>query len=86
MKPALFATVYRDDEAEGGKAALDKYCQANCGRPLGIVGKIQAMMAGPDLEAGAEHILLRIVAVEPSVFEEQSAGVAELARVRVARG
>jgi alkanesulfonate monooxygenase SsuD/methylene tetrahydromethanopterin reductase-like flavin-dependent oxidoreductase (luciferase family) len=86
VTPALFATVYVDDDAVRGRAALERYCQATYGQPLDVIGGIQVMMTGPDLadrigrflDAGARHVQLRIAALEPSVFEDQLAGVAEL--------
>lgn len=86
VKPALFATVHLDDDAERGRAALEEYCAANYRMPLDEVGKIQVMMTGPDVagqlgrffDAGAEDVLIRIAAVAPADFEDQLAGVAEL--------
>lgn len=84
--PALFATVYLDDDAERGQAALQAYCEATYHMPLEAIGKIQVMMTGPDIagqigryrDAGAEEILIRIAAVEPADFDRQLAGAAEL--------
>lgn len=86
VTPALFATVFVDDDARRGAKALDDYCQSTYRMPLESVARIQVMMTGPDIaaqlgqfaEAGARHILLRIAAVDPATFDEQLAAVAEL--------
>lgn len=79
VAPALFATVYLDDDTERGERALDAYCRATYGQPLDVIGRIQLMLTGPDLRnrlrtfaaAGARTILLRIAAVEPEVVSQQ---------------
>ncbi|SFK14320.1 MULTISPECIES: LLM class flavin-dependent oxidoreductase [Amycolatopsis] len=89
VTPALFATVYLDDDAERGTRALDEYCRAVYARPLDFVGRIQAMLTGPDLatqlarfaEAGAGHVLLRIAAVDPGTYAGQLEMAAELLSV-----
>jgi alkanesulfonate monooxygenase SsuD/methylene tetrahydromethanopterin reductase-like flavin-dependent oxidoreductase (luciferase family) len=86
VTPALFATVFVDDDVPRGREALERYCQANYQLPLDVVGQIQVMMTGPELvaqlaryvDAGARHVLLRIAAVEPDVFAAQLDLVAEL--------
>ncbi|MEV3963123.1 LLM class flavin-dependent oxidoreductase [Nocardia sp. NPDC050193] len=86
VTPALFATVFVDDDAQRGAKALDDYCQATYRMPLESVAQIQVMMTGPDVparlgrfvEAGARQILLRIGAVDPTTFTEQLARVAEI--------
>ncbi|KAA9157087.1 LLM class flavin-dependent oxidoreductase [Amycolatopsis acidicola] len=89
VTPALFATVFVDDDAERGRKALDEYCRATYARPLDVIGRIQVMLTGEDLltrlgqfaAAGAEHVLLRIAAVDPALVAEQLAKVAELVPV-----
>lgn len=86
ITPALFATVYLDDDAERGTAALDAYCRATYRRPLDVIGKIQVMLTGPDVltqlgrfaDAGAGHVLLRIAAIDPGVFAEQLEKVVDM--------
>jgi alkanesulfonate monooxygenase SsuD/methylene tetrahydromethanopterin reductase-like flavin-dependent oxidoreductase (luciferase family) len=86
VTPALFATVYLDDDVERGTQALDAYCRATYERPLDVIGKIQVMLTGPDAltslvrfaEAGARHVLLRIAAVEPGAVAGQLAKAADL--------
>ncbi|MGW0179874.1 LLM class flavin-dependent oxidoreductase [Nocardia sp. NPDC003345] len=89
VTPALFATVFVDDDARRGAKALDEYCRATYQMPLESVSRIQVMMTGPDLparlarfvEAGARHILLRIGAVVSATFTEQLVEVGELLSV-----
>ncbi|MEV0045801.1 LLM class flavin-dependent oxidoreductase [Nocardia rhamnosiphila] len=86
VTPALFATVFVDDDAQRGAKALDEYCRATYRMPLEAVEQIQVMMTGPDIaaqlerfvEAGARHCLLRIAAVDSATFTEQLAGVSEI--------
>jgi alkanesulfonate monooxygenase SsuD/methylene tetrahydromethanopterin reductase-like flavin-dependent oxidoreductase (luciferase family) len=90
LTPALFATVYVDDDAERGRAALDDYCLATYGRPFDWVGKIQVMVTGSRekvaaqlnryVEAGARHIVIRIAAIDPGTFAAQLAVVEQLLR------
>jgi probable F420-dependent oxidoreductase len=84
--PALFATVYLDDDAARGRRALEAYCQATYGAPLDWVAGIQVMLTGSDVvgglgrfvAAGARHVLLRIAAVDPVEFTEQLDALGEL--------
>ncbi|MGW1743762.1 LLM class flavin-dependent oxidoreductase [Nocardia sp. NPDC001965] len=86
VTPALFATLFVDDDAQRGAKALDDYCRATYRMPLESVAQIQVMMTGPDVpaqlgrfvEAGARHILLRIGAVDPATFAEQLVRIAEI--------
>jgi alkanesulfonate monooxygenase SsuD/methylene tetrahydromethanopterin reductase-like flavin-dependent oxidoreductase (luciferase family) len=86
VTPALFATVFLDDDVERGTKALDEYCLATYGKPLDVIGKIQVMLTGPDiltqlgrfLDAGARHVLLRIAAVNSATYDDQLDKVAEL--------
>ncbi|MEU6562724.1 LLM class flavin-dependent oxidoreductase [Nocardia nova] len=86
VTPALFATVFVDDDARRGSKALDDYCRATYRMPLETVAGIQLMMTGPDIpaqlerfaDAGARHILLRIGALDPGTFAAQLARLAEL--------
>ncbi|NKQ56669.1 LLM class flavin-dependent oxidoreductase [Amycolatopsis sp. K13G38] len=89
VTPALFATIFVDDDAERGMKALDAYCQATYRLPLDTVGQIQVMLTGPDLltqlgrfvDAGARHVLLRIAAVDPDTFADQLAKAGALLSV-----
>lgn len=73
ITPALFATIFVDDDPERGRRALDRYCQVTYRMPLETVGAIQMMLTGPapciaaELAryAGARHILLRCSAQAP---------------------
>ncbi|TNC29550.1 LLM class flavin-dependent oxidoreductase [Amycolatopsis alkalitolerans] len=84
VTPALFATVYLDDDIERGTARLDSYCRDTYNRPLDVIGTIQVMLTGPDVRAqlarfaGAEHVLLRIAASDPATFEEQLEKVVDM--------
>ncbi|AHH18330.1 luciferase-like monooxygenase [Nocardia nova SH22a] len=86
VTPALFATLFVDDDKERGAKALDDYCRATYRMPLEAVAGIQLMMTGPDIpaqlqrfaDAGARHILLRIGALDPGTFAAQLARLAEL--------
>lgn len=84
VTPALFATVYLDDDVERGTAALDAYCQATYRQPLDVIGKIQVMLTGPGVLAelgrfaDAEHVLLRIAAIDPGEFGKQLEKVVDL--------
>lgn len=88
ITPALFATVFIDDDAERGRAALADYCEANYRMPLEQVGQIQVMMTGSAdavaaqlnryVEAGARHVLIRIAAITPDSFGTQLERVTEL--------
>lgn len=55
---------------ERGTRALDAYCQTTYRLPLDVVGKIQVMLAGPD-----------VAAVDADAFAGQLAKVAELVSV-----
>jgi alkanesulfonate monooxygenase SsuD/methylene tetrahydromethanopterin reductase-like flavin-dependent oxidoreductase (luciferase family) len=86
--PALFATVFVDDDVDRGRRALDVYCQATYRMPLEQVERIQVFITGSmaDVEAGlvryvdagAAHVLLRIAAVDPVTFTDQLAHLATL--------
>lgn len=89
IAPALFATLFVDDDAQRGAKALDDYCRTTYRMPWEAVAQIQVMMTGPDIpaqlgrfvEAGARHILLRLGAVGSATFAEQLARVAEILSV-----
>ncbi|MBB5918455.1 alkanesulfonate monooxygenase SsuD/methylene tetrahydromethanopterin reductase-like flavin-dependent oxidoreductase (luciferase family) [Nocardia transvalensis] len=88
ITPALFATVYIDDDADRGRSALEEYCQATYNMPLEAVGTIQVMITGSAehvaaqldryVKAGARHLLIRIAAVGPESFADQLDRVAAL--------
>ena len=86
ITPALYATVYIDDDHERGVAALDRFCRAGYLRPYEEVSRIQVMCTGPDVAAqlwefvaaGAEHVIIRIGALEPDVIAEQLTAAAGL--------
>ncbi|MFI5608715.1 LLM class flavin-dependent oxidoreductase [Amycolatopsis sp. NPDC051903] len=84
--PALFATVYVDDDADRGRAVLEDYAQGTYQRPLSVIGGIQTMLTGPApvvaaglrAYADADHVLIRIGAIDPSAVAEQLPRVAEV--------
>ncbi|QRP47028.1 LLM class flavin-dependent oxidoreductase [Amycolatopsis sp. FDAARGOS 1241] len=86
--PALFATVYVDDDAGRGTAVLEEYAKGTYQRPLSVVGGIQTMLTGPApvvaaglhayADAGADHVLIRIGAIDPSTVAEQLPRIAEI--------
>jgi alkanesulfonate monooxygenase SsuD/methylene tetrahydromethanopterin reductase-like flavin-dependent oxidoreductase (luciferase family) len=86
ITPALYATVYIDDDQERGVAALDRFCRAGYLRPYDEVSRIQVMCTGPDVAAqlgtfvaaGVEHIIIRIGALEPDVIAGQLTAAAGL--------
>ncbi|MCC3314462.1 LLM class flavin-dependent oxidoreductase [Nocardia africana] len=90
ITPALFATVYLSDDPGEGRAALDRYAQATYRMPVETVETIQVLMTGTTehvaaqldryIAAGAEHILLRIAALDPSEFAGQLALMKPLLR------
>ncbi|WP_275106921.1 LLM class flavin-dependent oxidoreductase [Nocardia terpenica] len=81
LTPALFATIVVDDDPDRARAILRDYAETTYRMPLERIEQIQVMIAGPAediasqleryVEAGAEHILLRIAAVDPVVFTTQ---------------
>jgi alkanesulfonate monooxygenase SsuD/methylene tetrahydromethanopterin reductase-like flavin-dependent oxidoreductase (luciferase family) len=90
--PALFATVYIDDDPAHGRTALDDYCQATYRMPVEQIERIQVLMTGPPddvaaqlnryIDAGASHLLIRIAAVSPDSFASQFDKVTELIRAQ----
>lgn len=88
ITPALFATVYLSDDAQDGRAALDRYAQATYRMPVETVETIQVLLTGTAehvaaqlhryIDAGAEHILLRIAALDPTEFTGQLAQIESL--------
>ncbi|MGV9676673.1 LLM class flavin-dependent oxidoreductase [Nocardia sp. NPDC003482] len=81
VTPALFATVYVDDDPERGRAGLRDYAETNYALPLETVERIQVLITGsPEsvaaqlrryIDAGARHILLRIAAIDPALYATQ---------------
>ncbi|NKY87458.1 LLM class flavin-dependent oxidoreductase [Nocardia veterana] len=90
VTPALFATVYVSDDPEVGLSALERYTRATYAMPVETVEAIQVLLTGtPEYlaaqldryaRAGAEHILLRIAALDPTEFTGQLARLAGLLR------
>ncbi|OXR44282.1 Phthiodiolone/phenolphthiodiolone dimycocerosates ketoreductase [Nocardia cerradoensis] len=90
ITPALFATVYLSDDPHAGRAALDRYTQATYRMPVDTVETIQVLLTGTAehvvaqldryIDAGAEHILLRIAALDPAEFTDQLALTESLLR------
>ena len=81
ITPALFATVYIDDDPIRGRAALDEYCRATYRMPVEQVEQIQFLITGSAKDiatqlnnytaAGSRHLLIRIAAVRPDAFTAQ---------------
>ncbi|MBV9846480.1 MAG: LLM class flavin-dependent oxidoreductase [Kutzneria sp.] len=88
VTPALYATVHVDDDVERGRRELDRYCRANYRMHLDAVGAVQVMMAGSldsvaaqlrrYTDAGAQHVLIRVAAIEPETFTSQLSAAAPL--------
>jgi alkanesulfonate monooxygenase SsuD/methylene tetrahydromethanopterin reductase-like flavin-dependent oxidoreductase (luciferase family) len=87
---ALFATVLITGDVETGQRALAEYTQNNYGVPLEIAKTIQLLIAGPEetvreqldqyIAAGAEHIVIRIAALDIKTQKDQLGRIAELTR------
>ena len=96
VTPALFVTVLVADDVAEGERQLDVYCRTTYGRPYEAVRTIQAMVAGPAervaatlaryVEAGAEHLVLRIATPSLDTQLDQLKLIAELARPLAAGG
>jgi alkanesulfonate monooxygenase SsuD/methylene tetrahydromethanopterin reductase-like flavin-dependent oxidoreductase (luciferase family) len=88
ITPAPFATVFVDDDVARGRRALDEFCLATYRMSVERVERIQVLITGSPGEvsatldryvtAGAEHVLVRIAAVDPGSFADQLARVAAL--------
>ena len=87
--PALFVTVALDDDEARAGERLDAYCRTIYGRPAGVVGGIQAMLAGPAdtvaaglgryVDAGARHLVIRPAALDRDDHARQLDRLAEVA-------
>ncbi|WP_216675882.1 LLM class flavin-dependent oxidoreductase [Nocardia terpenica] len=81
LTPALFATIVVDDDPDRARAVMRDYAETTYRMPLERIEQIQVMIAGSAedvasrlnryVEAGAEHILLRIAAIDPITFAAQ---------------
>lgn len=81
--PGLYATVCLDEDAERGRGRLRVAIERYYGAPLEAVESLQAIVAGSGREvaawlggyaaAGAEHVVIRLIA------DDQRAGLEELA-------
>lgn len=81
VTPALFVTVLITDDADGGRAALDRFATKSYGFGLDLVEQIQAFAAGPVdivagtlrryIDAGARHLVCRIGVLDPDRFGDQ---------------
>ncbi|WP_218026981.1 LLM class flavin-dependent oxidoreductase [Nocardia vaccinii] len=88
ITPALFATVYIDEDPARGRATLDDYCQTTYRMPVEQVEQIQVLMTGSAndvatqlnryITAGARHLLIRIAAVSPESFTTQFDRITDL--------
>jgi alkanesulfonate monooxygenase SsuD/methylene tetrahydromethanopterin reductase-like flavin-dependent oxidoreductase (luciferase family) len=81
----LFATILVTDTVERGRSELERYCQAIYKQPLAAIETIQTMIAGPPeyiedqidayRSAGANHIMIRVGALERSDHLERISDV-----------
>lgn len=81
VMPALFVTVLVTQDADGGRAALDRFATNTYGFGIDIVEQIQTFAAGtPDavaarlasfIDAGAGHLVCRVGVLGPDGFVEQ---------------
>lgn len=88
VTPALMATVLVEPDPARARARLEAYCQAFYSAPLTLVESIQLVVAGteedvakrlrPYLDAGAEHLVLRLAALDADDQFDQLARVAGL--------
>ncbi|WP_218008759.1 LLM class flavin-dependent oxidoreductase [Nocardia jiangxiensis] len=88
ITPALFATVYIDEDPIRGRAALDDYCRTTYGMPVEQVEQIQVLMTGSAKDiatqlnqytaAGARHLQIRIAAISPDSFTTQFDQITDL--------
>ncbi|WBP86104.1 LLM class flavin-dependent oxidoreductase [Kitasatospora cathayae] len=90
VTPALFVNVRIDDDAEAARRTMDAYGRSNYGLPLEEVERIQAIAMGtPEqvaatlrryTEAGAEHVVARLGALDLADQYEQLERLAALTR------
>ncbi|MGV0812637.1 LLM class flavin-dependent oxidoreductase [Mycolicibacterium boenickei] len=75
ITPAMYATLYIDDNRRRARDVLDTYARAYYRQPLDVMSSIQAYCGGSVdecaawlaryVEAGARHLILRIGALDP---------------------
>ncbi|MFJ9771456.1 LLM class flavin-dependent oxidoreductase [Kitasatospora sp. NPDC101157] len=90
VTPALFVNIRIDEDPEAARRAMGAYVESNYGLPLEEVARIQAIAMGtPEQvaaalhryrEAGAEHVVARLGAVDLRDQYEQLERLAELTR------
>jgi alkanesulfonate monooxygenase SsuD/methylene tetrahydromethanopterin reductase-like flavin-dependent oxidoreductase (luciferase family) len=95
ITPALFATVLIEDDPAVGRERLDAYCRAAYLTPLERIETVQLQASGSAelvsarlgeyVDAGAQHVLLRIGTVDRGEYLEQVHRFAELLLPRTER-
>ena len=88
MTPALYLTIFIDDDADVGRHALDTYTRATYGLSLDTLETIQLLLTGPRqfvqdrlleyVNAGARHIVCRLGAPSLAAQAEQLEHIAQL--------
>ena len=88
ITPALFATVYIDDDPERARRTMTEYCEANYRLPVETVGDIQVLITGPAeqvaarladyVDAGARHIAIRVGTMNQQSWIDQLNQLARL--------
>jgi alkanesulfonate monooxygenase SsuD/methylene tetrahydromethanopterin reductase-like flavin-dependent oxidoreductase (luciferase family) len=88
ITPALFVSLWVDEDLERGRRALDGYARATYGMPLEELEDIQAVFTGPAdrvaehlgryAAAGARHIVIRLCALDLGGQHSQLERVADL--------
>jgi alkanesulfonate monooxygenase SsuD/methylene tetrahydromethanopterin reductase-like flavin-dependent oxidoreductase (luciferase family) len=88
ITPALFVSVWIDNDIESGRRALDDYARATYGMPLEELEKIQAVVTGSAdqvferlgqyIAAGARHIVARPGALGLRCYLDQLERIADL--------
>jgi alkanesulfonate monooxygenase SsuD/methylene tetrahydromethanopterin reductase-like flavin-dependent oxidoreductase (luciferase family) len=86
VTPALFATVLITDSVASGEIALDEFTRGTYGIPLDVARTIQLLVAGHVDHVrevlggyeGAEHIVVRVAALDAGAQTDQLAEIAKV--------
>ena len=80
LTAAIYLTVAIDDDVESAEASIDTYLAGYYGAPPAVLRSIQACRGGPVdqvlgfirsyVEAGAQHVVLRLVGDHQSMLQE----------------
>jgi alkanesulfonate monooxygenase SsuD/methylene tetrahydromethanopterin reductase-like flavin-dependent oxidoreductase (luciferase family) len=92
ITPALFATVFIDDDPERGRRMMAEYCEANYRLPMDTVADIQVLITGSAgevaarlatyVDAGTRHIAIRVGTLDQDDWADQ---LHQLARLLLTR-